>query len=141
MGKVLLTLYYHPDEKHAFDVCRRLEHENLDGTVLFPYSTPNSISPDPLLQQKAVELGCGHVLTVHDSLLDPLQYALYIFSRKKLVYRAMFKQLSSTFNQGTYGFETPYTEPVQIDLELNERNDPETSVEIVKKLIDLLSSL
>ncbi|MBI2005472.1 MAG: hypothetical protein HYS80_01795 [Candidatus Aenigmarchaeota archaeon] len=142
MGKVLLTLFYHPDEEHATRICGELSKENLDGSATpYEYSSPKKRSPDNHLKQKALELGCDQILTIHsDHELVPSSYGLFVFSNEKVLYRRALKELQGRFNV-TYGFMKPYTKPVQIDLELSERNTTESSLAIVRELIRTISGL
>ncbi len=66
MGKVLLTLFYHPQEAHANLVGQELEKEELDSVaVTHAYSRSNGKSPSVYLRERAVEHNCDHILIVH----------------------------------------------------------------------------
>lgn len=140
MGNVLLTLFYHPDEHHATHVCDIFEKESPQGAVTYRHSASDGHSPDLYLNQRAIEYGCTHILTIHSDNLGMPPFCAYIFSDKIEQYRQVFEHLQQKFG-GAYGFDEPHVEPTQIDIELSEDNKPEDSVLIIKELVELLSTL
>ncbi len=141
MGKVLLTLFYHPHDFHAVDICKILESEQLNGNVVpYKYSSNNGLSPDLHLLGSAIRYGCSEIVIIHSDDVHPYAFGLDIFSRRKEAYRELARKLMQSYG-GFYGFEDTASPRTQIDVELNESNDPGLSIAIVKDLTNLLSRL